>query len=275
MCRGFGRTLLLVLVMASATARAQTDPSGVATAESAFAEGRFEEARELLNRLADGDGLETVEQVRELLILRVRVSVALRDEDATERDLRRLAALAPRRALPESVPPGVRERFEEIATLVEPLDLEVTHEEVFGGVVVRARASEGASDLARGVRVHARTPGGEWLSSDDEVMRVAAPPGTAVEYYASLVGPGGAVLASAASPQRPRRARSLGRADLGDAGRPAAADPEPDASDPWPAILGVGVPLVVVVGVAVGLGVHFGSQAGDGAIEVAPPMIRW
>lgn len=263
------RVLALALVISSATAAAQDATSRLAEAESAYREGRFDEARQLVDRVASGDELETLDEVRQLLVLRVQINAAMRDRDAVTADLRRLAQLDPEWAPPEAIPPEIRQELSALAGTIEPVRLEVTHEEVFGGVVVRAEASGTGSGLTRGVRMYARTPGGEWLAHDGDILRVPTPPGRVIEYYAEVVGPGGATVVTAGSSDEPFHARAAGRIPSEPATPPAASTAP---RDPWPIVVGVLVGVAVVAG-AVALGIYFGTQEAD--TPLGTPTIRW
>lgn len=267
------RALALVLVMSAATARAQDASPGVEGAESAYREGRFEEAREILDRIAAGDDLETLDEARQLLVLRVQVNTAMRDADAVTADLRRLAQLDPEWEPPEAIPPEVREELRALADTVDPIRIELTHEEVFGGVVVRAETSGTRTDLARGVRIYARAPGGEWLADDGEVLRVPTTPGGVIEYYAEVMGPGAVAVATAGSSERPLRARAAGSVAREPSAVPRVPPAPSTSSDPWPIVVGVILGVVVAAGAAVALGLYFGTQQPD--TPSAAPVIRW
>jgi hypothetical protein len=112
-------------------------------------------------------------------------------------------------------------------------------------VVLTARVERDPNGLVRETRIHHREPGMPWETTAGSEARVAA---ETVEHWAEAIGPGGAVLATAASADAPRRFSIEDDAD-GDGG----------AGDGVPLWVWIGggalaVGLVVIVAVLIGSG---------------------
>ena len=182
-----------------------------------------------------------------LLETRVLVQRALGDEDAAARDLRWLASVAPGHELPSEAPPEMARELEDLrASRGGPIAISVEGHATDSGVVLRARVERDPDGMVREVRIHHRELGMPWVTTAATEARV--PAGT-VEHWAEAVGPGGAVLATAASAEEPRRFS----VEDHDGGEVAAGD---DGVPLWMWIGGgaVAVGLVVIVAVLIGSG---------------------
>ena len=154
------------------------------------------------------DDLSRADLVR-LLESRAYVHFATGDHRALENDVAMLAALSPSHRFDVSIPPEVRELHALAAEAAgERLHLEVEALELASGVVeVRALAVGDPGGLVGRVRVFVREAGGPWAEGGGGV-RLPAPTGARVEWYAEAVGPGGAIVANQGTADDPER---LGR----------------------------------------------------------------
>jgi hypothetical protein len=215
----------------------------------------------------------TRQDLVELLAARAYVHYAMESVDALERDVLRLATLAPDHTFDVTVPPEVQDMHRsQVAGLEEPLALEAeTIEEVPGTLTVRAHAVGDVGHLVRSVQVFARvgtTP--EW-SHADRTLSLPVRAGDEVEYYAEAVGPGGAVVASAGSLEAPMTTTARGAATPPIGGAAAPADEE-SGVPVWALVAGgAGVAALAIVLAIVLFG---GESLTDNTQPSAPVVVR-
>ncbi len=292
--RWFGHALLLALLAApfvdAAGACAQTRPGAgrtgprrggrTSTPDPAPAVPRTdaERARALLGE-ADFDGALAAANAAEagssldrdalvqLLETRVLIQAGLGRPGDLERDVARLAALAPQRPPPPSFPPAVAQALAraQAAAVAIGVDAEVTTNE--DGATLTGAARADAAGLVRTVRLSARVGDSAWQSSNTGTLTVPVAPGETLSYYAEAIGPGGVVLAAAGSEAEPlTRTRAPALAVI--------PDPEPvPASDDTPLFIGLGVGGgVLVLGVVIVIAAVAGSS--NDTTLVTLPMER-
>jgi hypothetical protein len=223
-------------------------------AEERYAEADFEGALEALER-AEQVSLSRADVLRSYS-LRSLVHYALGEETAMREDLQVLALLAPAHELGPTAPPAVRQAFEEVrAATTAPLRLDVQLDKRHPGVRISAHSHGGKGGIVREVRVLARVNDGPWVEGDGRAVELAASAGDVVEYYATLLGPGGSVLLERGTAQAPLQWRL----------------PAPSRSHPW---------LWGLVGIAVGaagtaLVMWISDGRGDRGTVLSEPQLRW
>jgi len=202
--------LMLLLVSLPARALAQDDcvehaqHVSVDDAVRAYEEADFETASSLFDQLVLGADLSRADLVR---VYATRALLRFGDSDAEgmQHDLTALASLEPDYELGPRAPPPVHAAFD-AARNAPALDLDVVIEPTPLGVHVTARALGDRADIVRAVVVGARTRDGRFRESTDGTVTVTQP-GEEIEYYARIVGPGGATLATLGSREAPQTRR--------------------------------------------------------------------
>lgn len=194
-------TLLLAL-LAFAPAVAHAHPM-VDQARREFDATRHRRALQLLEQAEEQRDLSRGDLI-ELLLLRAFAHRALRQMDLAEVDMFRLAGLDPARELGREVPPQLRRLFEQARERVPgPVRIEV-HVERSGEVMtVTAEVLDDVAALATGFRLFGRAENGDVRQSTDSRLDVTVLPNQTGEYWAELLGPGGAVIASQGSEDAP------------------------------------------------------------------------
>lgn len=235
----------------------------------------FERALATLARASEGEEL-TRQDVIELLRTRAIARFALGRDGAMRRDLVQLAAVAPAMALPESVPPAVREAFDAARQArSSPPAMAARADTGRHGFVISAELTDAPPDLVREVRVSWRFADGSWSSEPGPQVRVPAPAGSTIEYFAEAVGPGGAVLwreGDVSSPRRASTAALLGAVGAG-AGAGAGAGSAQQEAPVWPWLaLGAGVALAAGAVVAILL---LTADRGDDRTRFDPVQVGW
>ena len=232
-------------------------------AHAAAERADFPAALDALERLGAASDLPA-EELGEFLFTRALVHFALGNEREMERDLARLAQVAPDHPVSDTVAPAVRRAATEARRSARPVRIEVAAEPVPGGLALRAELEGDPHGLVREVRIHARAPGAAWIESSGETMTVPAAPGARIELFAEAVGPGGATVARSGSPEAPHEARAAaavresggGEAgtESGAAGAIGAGAAEPDEDGGigpgWLVLIGVGIAAVLGVALA-------------------------
>jgi hypothetical protein len=197
-----GRALAISLVLAwTSTASAHPEIDG---ARAALQDARFSEALVALER-AEASGTLSREDLVLLYELEALAHRGLDDAERVESSLRRLAVLDRRHEfLPES-PPAMRRQFEAIAARA-PWSPVVDVRQVPAGDAIELRAVVRADPLRleRAVRLYTRVGQGAYELTENAPARVSLSPGRTIEFYAELIGPGGAVIASDGSALAPR-----------------------------------------------------------------------
>ncbi len=202
--------LLLLLASCPRTAAAQDDcaeraaSATVDDAVRAYEEADFETANALFDQLVLGADLTRADLVR---VYATRALLRFGDSDAEGmlHDLTALASLEPDYELGPRAPPPVHAAFD-AARGAPALALDVTIEATPLGAHVLAHASGDRADIVRAVVVAARTGDGRFRESTDGTVTLTQA-GDVVEYYARIVGPGGATLASLGSREAPQMQR--------------------------------------------------------------------
>lgn len=225
-------TLLLVVVCglpAGAAAQASVDEGWRRVLDADF------EGAMAAFDAAEAGPLTRAELVR-ILEGRAFVHFARGDEDAVAAALVRLGAIAPEHRFAPETPPELRERFAELATsgaLELIVDVQIRDDDAR----LEARATGDPGGLVRHVRVGARVDDdGEWVTAQDEPLRLPFDRARALFFYGEALGPGGAVLARDGSRETPRLRPGEGSGD----------------DVPWGWIgLGVGAAVAVAVVVAI------------------------
>ena len=227
-----------------------------------YEEADFVGALDALGRAEAGSDL-TLADLEVLFEQRVLVQVALANEAGVRADLRRLLAVAPEHVLPRGAPPEVVRLFAQLRTeSAGSVRVVVTTDAAADGVTITVRGENDWAGIIRSVRTSARTLGSEtWDVATDAPLLVPTSAGERVEYFAEAIGPGGAVLARAGSPEAPLGASSRGA--------PAASGGE----ESWPIVLAVVAGVLVagaVVGVVVGV-----TQSPTVSTQLSPFGVRF
>lgn len=190
---------MLALLLLVAPARAQ---SPVDRAVALFEEGDLEGALAAFEAAERADAGVSRGELLRLLVHRSLVYHALEDAERMQIELFKLATLEPRFDLGDATPPPVREAFAEQSRRVSrALSVDVSARETAAGIAVGARSIGDDAGLVRRVRLAARLPGERFREGDGELRFDAG--ADRIEYFAELVGPGGAVLARAGTARRP------------------------------------------------------------------------
>ena len=171
-----------------------------------YEEADFDKSLRYFDQAADGSELSTADLML-LFEWRAIVRYALDNEPGMRADLRRLASMKPTHRLGRVAPPKVRAAFDEVrAKMTDGIDIDVGARTAAGKLRIEARARHDVTNLTRGARIHYRLPDGDWQSFPSEEVVVDLEDGGEVAYYAELLGPGGAVLATKGSGDEPRKA---------------------------------------------------------------------
>lgn len=206
------RVLLVVLSLAPRIASAQCGEAGSASVDEAVAayeEADFERAYALFDQLILGTSLSRSDLVR-VYATRALLRFADGDSEGMLRDLTALASLEPAYELGPRAPPPVHEAFDRLRGAA--LDLEVAIEPLAVGARLSALVVGDRADIVRAVVVGARAPGGRFRESTDGTISIAEAAGE-LEYYARVVGPGGATLAVRGEREAPQVERFAPRSN--------------------------------------------------------------
>lgn len=153
-------------------------------------------------RRAEAASNLTLDELKTLMLTRALVHRALGNQEAYERDLRRLAGVDYHYRFDHTTPPDVVEAFGRLRG-PEQVDIEVEVEARMAptGVLLSTELSGDRFDVVRHVRLSARPAGGSWRTVRRSELRLSAE--GPVEYFAEAVGPGGAVIATAGEREAP------------------------------------------------------------------------
>ncbi len=168
-------------------------------AQGLYEQAEFEAALARLGQAEARTELTRASLAR-LLELRALIHFALGDEEAMREDLAALASVAPNHTPSPLSPPALVQALGEQRAQPVRLRLEL-QEDVVTPVVVDALG------LLQGVRLVWRSDtdvAGGWHVEEGRLPRRMLRDGERIEVYAEGVGPGGVVLATAASAQSPR-----------------------------------------------------------------------
>ncbi|MBX7197440.1 MAG: hypothetical protein K1X94_35675 [Sandaracinaceae bacterium] len=233
------------------------------TGRAALAEADFERAERALSRALSADAI-TREELEEIFEGRAMTRWALGEEAGAIEDLRVLASLAPRHALPPEAPPALADAWSSVSR--EPLDVRLAWDEdepSVGGrraVHLHVEPVDDVGGLVRGVRIHWRRPDERgWLLREARDADFTLAQGDALEVWIELVGPGGAVVA-----------------EEGAAGAPVVYGrrTSDEAAPHDDTLLWVGVGAgVAILAIAIGVGVAVGTAGGDLTQPEAPVLV--
>lgn len=197
-----GALLLLPVAASAQDAERETPASELETppvegplsrARALYDEASFMEVLQALARAEASNALDR-EQLIELLFLRALTHRAMGSDEPMQRDLERVAYLAPNLRPPSELPPSMRRAFETARAAVAPLRLLGDIERIPTGVRYAVRASGDPQGLVRRTDAGCRTGEGDWSEAEGGVVELPAAEGAIVQCYASLVGLGGAEL---------------------------------------------------------------------------------
>ncbi|QQR89032.1 MAG: hypothetical protein IPJ88_12505 [Myxococcales bacterium] len=134
------------------------------------------------------------------------VYFATDDEENFKRMLVQLASVHRNHAFEKSVPPEVNAAFDEVLSHSPGrLSVQVQRETIFGGELLRGVVKNDVGQLVRNLKLYIRKRGRSNWQEGNETMRVLAPRGEDVEFYAIAKGPGGVDLVSLGTPEFPKR----------------------------------------------------------------------
>lgn len=260
--------IALGLALASGPARAHP---ALDEARALLANADFTAALEAFDR-AESTGTLTRAEVIELCEGRALVHLAQGNAAAMHRELGCIAALEPEHRFGREAPPDLREAYRTVRERSGgPLQLEVRATSSSSGLVLRGELSNAPAGLVREVRVSGRAGRGPWRSAVAELPIAATRGAPTLEAYASAIGPGSAVLATAGSEANPRRLSAPGGAGSMAApdgpGEPvervAVPEEEDDRSSggggPW-IWVGVGAGVLLLAGGVVALAAVSGGS---------------
>lgn len=256
----FPQALAFALWLAPALAAAQAQPL-VAEGRQLLDEGRFEDAIERFTAAEAADDL-TREDLVLLLEGRALAAHALRDLEAMNRELARLLKIAPEHRFDPTLPPDLETTFASLRASAGPPIAIATSSRRRGDMVVIETTVTGDGDgLGRSVRIAARLPGRAWETGGERV-EIAASPSETVEYFAELLGPGGAVIAASGTADRPEQRPP----DAASGETPIPVGPDDDGGlSPWIWVaIGGGAALVAagVITLVLVLSAEPGTQPG-------------
>jgi hypothetical protein len=253
-----------------ARTRSPTPAAAVSDAERARTLlGRADFERALVAADAAEAGTLDRDGLIALLETRVLIEAGLGRQEDVDRDLARLVAIEPARPAPASFPPPIVQRLERARASAVAVSVDVEVETSAAGATLTARNSTAPQGLVRSLRVTARVGDAAWQTSDEGTLTVAVEEGDVLSYYAQVLGPGGAVLATAGTEAEPRtRARAPRRAVTP---LPAPVTSSGDSSaDDTPLFVGLGVGGgVLVLGVVIAI-VAVSTSSNDSTLVTLP-----
>lgn len=191
------------------------------------------------------------------------------DADRARADLSALAAIDPTHVLSPEAPPDLTELFaERAAARTGPIEARVDFEDESGAIDVTIRNDD--LGLVSRVRAHVRAPNGEWSITEHDPRGASVPVASRhgrAEAWVELLGPGGAVLATAGSAATPLvwvvavRSTSVSTGETEEA----------DDTALW---IGLGVVgAAVVVGAVMAIAVVASTQGSPGTQPDAPMVV--
>lgn len=260
-----GAVVLALVASALVPAPARAHPL-LDQAQERFQQADFEGALELYAQAEAGDDL-TRDDLVQLYLRRALVHHAVGNDEDLQLDLDRLATLEPQMELGRQIPPRLRRAFEEAAAEVTaPLSVEVDATPVEDAVRLSARVQNDRAALVREVHLSARGDG-DWESAvNDEIVVTIGSDGR-VLYFAELVGPGGAVIASAGSRDEPRVLSPDARQTAVGPGSGEEIEPDEGGVPWWPFVVGGAVAAAGAVALILLL-----APAND-QTDVGPPQL--
>ncbi|MGE0784285.1 MAG: hypothetical protein AB7S26_01255 [Sandaracinaceae bacterium] len=247
--------LAVTLTLGPRGAHAQAE-DGLTQAEALISDAEFDAARAQLDELGASGALAREEVVR-WLELRALLEFAVSGGAAPMTLLLGLVSLEPAYELAPTRPPELRTALTEARVASHgTLRQSVSAQRIDGVVVLRAEVGGDPAALVRESRIHARVEGdAEWRTSSSGRLEVATG-GRAVRYYATAIGPGGAILARDGSEGDPRIVAAVPdeespRARILDPGPVVEHAPE-DLTGLWVG-LGIGLAVLAAVGITLGI----------------------
>lgn len=200
-------TLSLLVLLAPALAHAHPL---IDQARRAYDRARHDRALELLQEAEDGEDL-TRDDLVELLLLRAMAHRAQRDMELAEVDMFRLAELDPERQLGREIHPQLRRLFDRVRERVtRAVRINVRAAREGEVVTIEAEVTDDVAALAQGFRIFGRAAGGSLQQTSEPRLEIHVPASQAAEYWAEVIGPGGAVIATHASEASPARVDAVG-----------------------------------------------------------------
>lgn len=236
--------------------------AALAAPSVAFAHPLIDEARGLLDQGAFADAVARLARAEAegpltrnelVLLLELRSLAFHATQQVLDRDraLTSLASIDPAHSFDPAAPPEIVERFREIsARSPEPLGIATQVQRAPTTATIVASATRADTGLVRQLEVSARPEGGRWVTGPDRVSLELGPEET-VEYFANLIGPGGALLAQSGDPTQPLR------------------DGEAESSGAGWWVLGIGLGVAAVAaGVVLAI-----VLLSDDRVQLSPPIV--
>jgi LPXTG-motif cell wall-anchored protein len=252
---------LLSFVLAAHPATARAHPA-IDDAIARSDEADFDGALRAFERAESLEDL-TLDDLASLYAHRAAVHLAIGNAGEARADLRRLVAIQPGYELDTSASPALRDALDGVRA-TEPLTIAVRTESSHGATRFRAVVSHDPGALVRRVRLVVRSIGeGAWIEASASTYETS---GTAFEYFAEAIGPGGVVVAREGSERAPSR--------VGEVPRAAIATVSPSTGEDttiWWVIGGAGLAVVVA---AVVVGAVVASSGPSDQTAFGPPMLR-
>ena len=175
-------------------------------AVEAYEDADFDAALDAFTEAEGGNELSAEDLLR-LFEWRALVYHAMDDEVRMRADLRRLASIRPTYRLGRLAPPAVQSAFDDVREAIAGgIDIEVSAQALPGRLRISAVVRRDVTSIGRSLVVYSKIDGEEWSRSVGERAVVSHPEGGRVDYYAVLIGPGGAIITRAASRKQPRQA---------------------------------------------------------------------
>ena len=191
-------------LVAAGTPVASAQRNPLAEARELYLAAELEAARRTLQE-AEVGGLPDREAYLSVLALRALVLHGLGIDEDRDRDLERLARLAPDRGLPEEAPPSLRERFATFLETTEPVSLEIRTDRTSDGVTLESVVSPEGTDVIDRVILFARlTPESPYQRGADR-LTVETTLGGVLEYHAEAVSSDGTPLLTRGTDSEPLR----------------------------------------------------------------------
>ncbi|MEZ4288314.1 MAG: hypothetical protein R3A47_09270 [Polyangiales bacterium] len=236
----FSVIVIFVCLLGSALVvpRAYAHPL-VDEAVKAYNNADFDRALKALNRAEAGDDLNTAD-LMQLFEMRAMVYSAMDQEESMRMDLQRLASMKPTHRLGRIAPPQVRDAFDEVRAAVQgAIAIDLNAQALPGELTITARVRRDVTKIGKHLFIFTKSGEAEWVKHEGNEAKVSAPDGAKVEYYAELMGPGGAVVTNVGGAEGARLAQI-----------PAILEPEVIVKEKFKAKIPAGVWALWGVGAA-------------------------
>lgn len=179
----------------------------VRRAKRYYAQAQFEKALFYFEKAEQAEALSRSDLLS-VLEGKALVYFATDDTENFRRILSQLASLHREHNFEKGVPPEVDAAFDEVlAHNPGRLSVQVQRESIFGGELLRGVIKHDAGQIVRDLKLYIRNKGRKDWKEGSGSMRVLAPRGQAVEFYAVAKGPGGVDLVQLGSAEYPKRFR--------------------------------------------------------------------